>query len=76
VVVDDSVVINRAGLAQAIAEQNGLTLERADELIRKALPQGVADVTIGSVCTANPELQCAPLPNGKVIHFTHPAVRT
>lgn len=73
-IIDDSVVSERTLLITSLSNQYGLTTEHIEGLVKRALPNGVAPVMMGTVCSIHPELQCLPLPNGKVITFNGPGV--
>ena len=71
-VVDDTEIFNRELLTQLLSARHELTPERIERLISRALPNGVATVTMGTLCSINPDLNCLPLPNGKIIRFNGP----
>lgn len=73
-IVDDSIVSNRSVMITALSQKYELPPERIEGLINRAFPNGVAPVTMGTLCSIHPELQCLPLPNGKIIRFNGPAV--
>lgn len=72
----DNVVMDRATLSATLSEKFGLSTARVEALVTKAFPKGMEEITAGMVCAANPELQCMPLPNHKVIQFLTPARTT
>jgi ribosomal protein L23 len=72
-IIDDTVLLDRTKLKAMLSEAYDLKPEQVDALITKAYPKGVGEVTQGTLCTTTPELQCLPLPKGKIIKFSGPA---
>lgn len=73
-IIDDSVVSDRALMITSLSDQYGLPPEHIEGLVKRAFPNGVAPVMLGTLCSIHPEIQCLPLPNGKVITFNGPGV--
>jgi hypothetical protein len=70
VIVDDGVIFTRAAMGSSVSETYKFSPDYVDTLIGKAFPKGVADVMLSDACSSYSELQCMPLPNGKVIRFS------
>ena len=69
VITDNITLIDGPQLTAVLAQSFGIAPERMAEMVKHTFPKGVANVTLGEACAANPELNCAGLPNGKVVLF-------
>lgn len=69
----DTQAFDRATLVTNLSQQFGLTPERVEQLVSKALPKGMAPVMTSDLCATNEAAQCMGIPGGKIVKFDKPA---